>query len=85
MLPNTTAYHSKPHRTIQFVDTQDNDLMSIEETAELSGYSVHSLRKFCQRGEMPFVQRTKGAVLRFRRSDVLSWMEGDWKPAEPAA
>lgn len=71
---------------IKGVDTPDNDLIGIEEAAEVTGYSVHTLRKWAQRGEVPFVQRKKGANLRFRRSELAAWLEGSWeKPAEPAA
>lgn len=68
------------------MDEQDNDFIDIEEAAEFSGYSVHTLRKLCQRGEIPFHQRKKNADLRFRRSELSLWIEGKWSaPETPAA
>jgi excisionase family DNA binding protein len=62
-------------------DTINNDWMTVEEAAVLTGFSVHTIRKYAQQRRIPFYQRTKGAPLLFRREELLAWAEP--KPVTP--
>jgi predicted DNA-binding transcriptional regulator AlpA len=56
------------------------DLISLEETAVLTGMSVRSVQLKVKCGEMPPPLNFGGAV-RFRESEILAWREGykKWK------
>ena len=50
------------------------NFLDISEAAELTGYSVHTLYKKVERGEIPF--RKLGRRNIFLREEVLDWMGG---------
>ena len=53
----------------------DTDFLDIFEAAEVTGLSVHTLRKYAQKRLIPFYQRKQGAPLRFIRTELEAWAE----------
>jgi excisionase family DNA binding protein len=50
------------------------ELLTIEEVAELTGFSVGSLYHWVSQGRIPVI-RFSARCIRFRRSDIDAWLE----------
>ena len=61
----------------------DGDFIDILEAAKVTGYSVHTIRKYVQQRRIPFYQRKPGAPLRFVRAELEEWSEP--KKVDPKA
>ena len=48
-------------------------LLKVEQVAEALGFKPSTIRAYCETGKMPHVRI--GGHLRFRRVDVLEWIE----------
>lgn len=59
-------------------------LVGIDEVADLLGVTVSRLRKWRERGEMPFPAFAVGRAVRYRLSSVEAWLETrqHWNTAE---
>ena len=55
-------------------------LLTAAEVAELTGFAEGSIRHFVSQRRIPFV-RISARCVRFRRSDVDSWLENQFVPA----
>lgn len=54
----------------------DDRLLTTEQVTELTGYSQRSLRRFRSNHGGPPVTKAAGSrLVRYRRSDVLRWVE----------
>lgn len=57
----------------------DDRLLTAREVAELLGLSPETVLRWWRDGRIPGF-RLKSNVLRFRRSEIESWLEGHRKP-----
>lgn len=55
--------------------TPPEPLVSIETVADHLGMTTATLRKWRQRGTMPFPAYSIGRVVRFKLSEVAAWVE----------
>jgi excisionase family DNA binding protein len=51
------------------------ELLTIKQTSELTGYKVNTLYSMVYQRKIPFVKRPNSKFLRFRRMDILKWMD----------
>jgi excisionase family DNA binding protein len=51
----------------------DDDLLTVQEVAGITGLSVGTLRHWVSQGRIPFV-RFSARCVRFRRSDIETWI-----------
>jgi excisionase family DNA binding protein len=56
------------------------ELLSIEDVAQLTGFSVGTLYHWVSEGRIP-VTRFSSRCIRFRRSDIDAWLEQLFVPA----
>ncbi len=56
-------------------------LLEIDEVADLLKCSDRHIRRLCTNGRMPAPIRV-GALVRWRRDDILGWIEQGCPPAE---
>lgn len=54
-------------------DPNEQVALSIEQTAHRYGVTVPTIRKWAERGLMPFGRRVGGSVLRWFVSDLEQW------------
>ena len=62
------------------VEATTDDLeayVGIREVADLTGYSPDTIRKLCQRDQIPHYQARPGAALLFLVSEIRAWLRGD--------
>jgi len=52
---------------------RNNEILTIEELAELLKVSTRTIRRIIRRRELPYIRI--GRQLRFRRGDVDAWLE----------
>jgi hypothetical protein len=64
------------------MDTEKESLIDIEAAAEVSGYSVGTLRKYAQRRIVPFYQSGPGMPLYFKESELLEWKRRRTEPKQ---
>lgn len=53
----------------------DQDLVGIREAAEITGLSVHSLRRYAARRLIPYYQRGNRTPLLFDPEELAAWRE----------
>jgi excisionase family DNA binding protein len=63
---------------------EHKELLTIEEVAELTGFSVGTLYHWVSQGRIPVV-RLSARCIRFRRSDIDEWLEQHFVPASGGA
>jgi len=51
--------------------------LGVDEVADLTGYAPGTIRKLCQRNQIPHHQSRPHAALRFLESEVREWLKGD--------
>jgi excisionase family DNA binding protein len=59
------------------VENQEEEIMTIQETAEYLKVSVPTVRSMIASKEIPYFQR--GQVIRLNRRDVKEWLSGQSK------
>lgn len=66
-------------------DQSDNErepFVDVDKAAEVTEYSVNTIRKYTQRRIIPFYQSSPGAPLRFRVSELLEWKRRRTEPKQ---
>ncbi len=62
------------------------ELMDVEACSALTGYSSGYIRQLVFKRAIPFYKRDNGRPLRFKRSEILSWMvDKKFQPIESLA
>lgn len=71
--------------SMALTSNESEPFITAKEAAAHTGYSLNSIYGMVHRGEIPFHRRGKGVGLRFRRSELDSWMKGEDGPREGVA
>jgi len=50
--------------------------VGVHEVASITGYRPDTIRKLCQRGQIPHHQARPGAALLFLVSEIRAWLKG---------
>lgn len=68
----------------QAVDTNEigKDFFGYFELSEYLKVSVHTLRQWVSQGRVPHLKLAGGSLVRFRREDILRWLEDSKVEAE---
>ena len=63
-----------PHST---VDTNDisKDLFGYGELCQYLGISIHTARQWVSQGRVPHIKLGGGSLVRFKRQDIIKWIE----------
>lgn len=54
--------------------------VGVHEVAAVTGYKPDTVRKLCQRGQIPHHQARPGAALLFLVSDIRGWLRNEGTP-----
>ena len=57
------------------ITTNDDELLTTTELVELTGITPKTLAALRARRQIPFVRLGGGRLVRYRRRDVLAWIE----------
>jgi len=61
----------------------NKELLTIKEASALTGYAVQTLYGFVCNRKIPFVKREGSKFLRFKKSELLEWMNQNNKKTGP--
>ena len=66
----------KQHQPVQSpVEDELPDIIDISEAVKETGYTEGYVYEMKGRGDIPYIQKTKGSALRFSRSELRAWMK----------
>ena len=58
---------------------ETRDMMSVQDVADLTGFSTSLIYKMHREGRMPGAADMQTKLLRWRRGDIAEWISGDWE------
>lgn len=61
----------------------NKELLTIKEASALTGYAVQTLYGFVCNRKIPFIKREGSKFLRFKKSELLEWMNQNNKQTGP--
>ena len=68
-----TGYPGVPEVTADDLEA----FVGVHEVASITGYRPDTIRKLCQRGQIPHHQARPGAALLFLVSEIREWLKGE--------
>jgi len=63
-------------------DNEKESFIDIEKAAEVTGLSVHTLRKYAHQRRVPFYQTQPGAPLQFKEPELVEWNRRRTEPKQ---